>query len=58
MIKAGDAVTAIRSQRQLQIREVGLMLPERHKIDRLVQGQARHQAMNSNIPTMQAYRWQ
>ncbi|XP_026190352.1 uncharacterized protein LOC34619235 [Cyclospora cayetanensis] len=39
MIKAGDAVTAIRSQFQMQIREVGLMLPERHKTDRLVAGQ-------------------
>ncbi|KAL8434902.1 hypothetical protein Efla_000713 [Eimeria flavescens] len=38
-IKGGDSVAAIRSQRQLQIREVGVMLPERHKTERLVGGQ-------------------
>ncbi|CDI87288.1 GTP-binding protein lepA, putative [Eimeria praecox] len=39
-IKAGDAVTAIRSRRNMQVREVGFMLPERHKTDHLVAGQA------------------
>ncbi|KAL8442389.1 hypothetical protein Emed_007301 [Eimeria media] len=38
-LKAGDAVSALRSQRQLQIREVGLMLPERYKTERLSRGQ-------------------
>lgn len=33
-------MTAIRSKRHLQIREVGFMLPERYKTDCLVAGQA------------------
>lgn len=38
-MRAGDAVLAVRSQRHLQLREVGMMLPERNKTDRLVRGQ-------------------